>query len=330
MKTPDLTPVASDTRLVQAQSWLLSLGADLQSGFSPVAGDASFRRYFRIIVDGQSRILMDAPPPGEEVEPFEDIALRLRSVNLHAPEVLHADRRNGYLLLEDLGDKLYRDLLTKDNIDQHMPDLFAVLKNMALKVDTDRLPTFDASLMRTEMDLFPGWYLGHHRKAVPREQFDAIWDGFCSQVIASALAQPQCFVHRDFHSCNLLRTARNTIGIIDFQDAVKGPVSYDLVSLLWDRYIGWPRSRIEVWAETFRHLLELDISAAQWLRYCDLMGLQRNIKVVGIFSRLYYRNGKQGYIEMIPRFYAYILSTLRRYPEYAEMLDLMEHTKCGP
>ena len=159
---------------------------------------------------------------------------------------------------------------------------------------------------------------------------DKIWKLFCNNIIDSALAQPQCFVHRDFHSCNLLKTDANGIGIIDFQDGVIGPVSYDFISLIWDRYLSWPRSDIENWMEEIRLNLELQITPDNWRRYCDLMGLQRNLKIVGIFARLYYRDGKSGYIEMIPRFYDYITSTLRLYPEFKEVLTFMEQAECAP
>jgi len=317
-------------RLDMARAWLQELGVKMQSDFHSVAGDASFRRYFRLKADGISRILMDAPPPGEDVSPFIEISERLRSAGLHAPEIVQADRQNGFLLLEDLGDDLYRDLLNTSNVHDYFPELFAVLRTMALDVDITHLPEFSARKLRRDMDLFPEWYLGHHRKAVSCQPQDQIWDVFCRSIIDAVLAQPQCFVHRDFHSCNLLQTSANTISIIDFQDAVIGPVSYDFVSLIWDRYIQWPRPQIETWMEEVRQILGLDIDPLQWRRDCDLMGLQRNFKIVGIFARLYYRDGKTGYIEMIPRFYDYITSTLRRYPEFKEMLDILEQAECVP
>ena len=137
-------------------------------------------------------------------------------------------------------------------------------------------------------------------------------------------------MHRDFHSCNLLKTGHERVGIIDFQDAVKGPVSYDFISLIWDRYIAWPRPQIEKWMEDIRLKLDLKITSQQWLRDCDLMGLQRNIKIVGIFARLNYRDGKNGYVEMIPQFYDYITGTLRRYPEFSDLLSIVEQTECVP
>ena len=334
MSNSESIVTTTDQRLVQAQIWLRSLDIDLQSDLRSVAGDASFRRYFRARVDDRSRILMDAPPPGEDVRPFMDIARRLTAANLHAPEIFHADQENGYLLLEDLGDDLYRGLLNKHTVNIYFTRLFDVLKNMALTVDASGLPDYDAGSLQAEMDLFPDWYLGRHRHTMPRRQFDAAWGEFCRCIIASALDQPRCFVHHDYHSSNLLNTADDSVGIIEFQDAVNGPVSYDFISLIWDRYIHWPRQQIENWMEEFRQMLGQDVSQEigpeQWRRYCDLMGLQRNLKIVGIFARLYYRDGKNGYIEMIPRFYQYITSTLSRYPEFAEMLDILEQDPCVP
>ena len=318
-----------DPRLEMARAWLQELGVNIQSPLHSVAGDASFRRYFRLKADDVSRILMDAPPP-EDVSPFIDIGERLCLAGLHAPEIVQADRQRGFLLLEDLGDDLYRNLLNTANVQDYFPELFAVLKTLALDVDVSHLPAFSPRKLRRDMDLFPEWYIGHHRKTVSLGPQDSVWTGFCETIIDSALAQPQCFVHRDFHSCNLLRTSANTVSIIDFQDGVIGPVSYDFVSLVWDRYIHWPRPQIESWMEEMRQALGLDIDPSKWQRDCDLMGLQRNFKIVGIFARLYYRDGKTGYIEMIPRFYDYLTSTLRLYPEFKDMLDILEQTECVP
>jgi aminoglycoside/choline kinase family phosphotransferase len=334
METSEAITTTTDRRLEQAKTWLLSLDIDLQSALISVAGDASFRRYFRLEVGGESRILMDAPPPGENVRPFIDIARRLRSEELHAPEIFYADLENGYLLLEDLGDDLYRDVLDQAFVDTLPYGLFDVLKKMALNVNAEGLPEYTAVMLRTEINLFPDWYLGQHRNEMSRTSFDALWGDFCNIIIESALEQPACFVHHDFHSSNLLRTAGDDVAIIDFQDAVRGPVSYDLISLLWDRYISWPRQQIEDWMEATRQMLVpaigRDIEPLEWRRYCDLMGLQRNLKIVGIFARLYYRDGKHGYIEMIPRFYDYVTDTLRRYPEFAGLLAILEQDSCVP
>lgn len=329
---PKASPAQPDTdqRLDKARRWLVDQGVELQSGFFNVAGDASFRRYFRIEADGVSRVLMDAPPPNEDVRPFIDIARRLEASGLHSPGILHANPHEGFLLLEDLGDELYRDILDAGNATVYFPGLFRILRQFALSVNTDQLPRYSAELLRQDMDLFPNWYLDRHRPSVSRQHFDHLWEGFCDAIISSALAQPQCFVHRDFHSCNLIRKPSGEIGVIDFQDGVLGPISYDLVSLLWDRYIQWPREKVEAWIEQFRVDLGLETNASDWLRYCDLMGLQRNIKIVGIFARLYYRDGKQAYLELIPRFYEYVTDVLSRYPEFAGMLELMEDQECAP
>ena len=319
-----------DRRLEKARDWLEKQGVSIESGFQGVTGDASFRRYFRIKADGISRVLMDAPPPSEDIRPFIDVDQRLRQAGLFAPEIIHADTKYGFMLLEDLGDEMYRGLLNTGTADLHFPALFSVLRDMALKTDASGLPAYEADKLREEMDLFPDWYIDHHRGTRQQGRFAVIWEEFCDHIIASAEDQPQCFVHRDFHSSNLLKTSDDRVGIIDFQDAVKGPVSYDFISLIWDRYLDWPRVRIENWMEDFRQMLGLDIDARRWLRYCDLMGLQRNFKIVGIFSRLYYRDGKNGYIEMIPRFYNYLTSTLGRYPEFESMLDLLEQPECVP
>lgn len=320
----------ADPRLEQAIAWLNRINVVAEGDIQSVAGDASFRRYFRLTSDNRTLILMDAPPPAEDVRPFIDVADRLKDARLHVPDILHADERNGFLLLEDLGDEMYRDLLESGTEQLWFPGLFEVLSCMALNANCDGLPVYDADKLRFELDLLPKWYLKHHRPEMPTDQFNQIWEGFCTQILASAFAQPQCFVHRDFHSSNLLKAPDASIGIIDFQDAVLGPVSYDFISLIWDRYITWPRADIERWMEQMRHNLQLDIPPLQWRRYCDLMGLQRNIKVVGIFARLYYRDGKQGYIEMIPRFYDYLLTTLKLYPEFSAMLAILEHHKCAP
>lgn len=320
----------ADQRLEQAITWLHRINIVPEGAIQSVAGDASFRRYFRLTNDGRTLILMDAPPPAEDVRPFIDVAHRLKDARLHVPDILHADENNGFLLLEDLGDEMYRDLLKPGNQSEWFPGLFNALSAMALNVSTDSLPIYDAAKLRFELNLLPNWYLKHHRSGFSSNQFDQIWEDFCAQILASAFEQPQCFVHRDFHSSNLLHAPDGSIGIIDFQDAVSGPVSYDFISLIWDRYITWPRADIERWMEQMRQLLQLDIPPLQWQRYCDLMGLQRNIKIVGIFARLYYRDGKQGYIEMIPRFYDYLLNTLKLYPEFSAMLAFLEHEKCVP
>jgi aminoglycoside/choline kinase family phosphotransferase len=322
----------TDRRLNQASVWAAQrLGLAAVSP-SPVSGDASFRRYFRIEADGRPLILMDAPPDREDSRPFVDIAARLRAAGLHAPRIVAFDLERGFGLLEDFGDVLYRDLIDEDSIDALLPGLFDVLEGMARHVDCAGLPAYDRSTLQAEMDLFPDWYLERHKRRPFSAGERVLWNDVCGLLLDSAEAQPQVFVHKDFHSCNLLQTPRGP-GLIDFQDGLRGPLSYDLASLLWDRYVAWPRERLENWMETVRGRLAPDIAPARWQRDCDWMGLQRNLKIVGIFARLEYRDGKRGYLDLVPRFYAYLEDVLARYTEHEAIADfarLLEHAECAP
>ena len=328
----DANLTESDPRYRQLQQWVGSVVENLPihpSGaakgilmnWQAVTGDASARRYFRVSYCDQSYIVMDAPPPQEALGPFIDIAGRLQASGLHAPSIFAADSEAGFLLLEDFGQTLFQSLLAADQgqclFDQVSPLLSVMAKNTA----ADGLPLYNATRLQAELDLFPQWFAQQHlgQGFSRSEQVD--WRFLCDQLIASAEAQPQVFVHRDFHSCNLHQLKNGGVGIIDFQDAVLGPLSYDLVSWLWDRYITWPRSALETWIEQARLVLAPDISASQWLRYCDFMALQRNLKIIGIFARLHYRDNKDGYLAMTPRFIDYVLDLLPRYPELGPACD---------
>ena len=319
-----------DPRMRRAATWAAeTLGLD-QVKLEPVSGDASFRRYFRFSTGDRCVILMDSPPDKETSAPFVDIDRRLREAGLNAPEILHFDLDLGFGLLEDFGDTLYRDILDEQSVDELFPPLFTTLVNMARNVNTDKLTDYDAPLLQQEMELFPDWYLRVHKKRPFSSAERFLWNGICTRLIRSAREQPQVFVHKDFHSCNVLRTDSGVPGIIDFQDAVSGPLCYDFVSLLWDRYIAWPRERLESWMKDFHKQLEPACALETWIRWCDLMAVQRNLKIVGIFARLKYRDGKDGYLEMIPRFYGYLLEVLPRYPEFHEFLQLLEQAECAP
>jgi aminoglycoside/choline kinase family phosphotransferase len=318
-----------EKRIEQAARWAAGRLGSGPLQLRPVSGDASFRRYFRFDWRDRSVILMDAPPEKEDSAPFVDIDARLRQAGLNAPEILAFDLDLGFGLLQDFGDVLYRDLLNESNADALFPGLFDILERFADNVDAVGLPAYGARSLRFELDLFPAWYLAHHRERPldPSERAD--WEALCDTLIRSAQGQPQVFVHRDFHSCNLLQNGAAP-GIIDFQDGVCGPLSYDLVSLLWDRYITWPRARLEAWMLEMHARYRLECSTAEWIRQCDWMGLQRNLKIVGIFARLRYRDGKQGYVEMIPRFYRYLLDVAPRYAEFAALQRLLEDPRCAP
>jgi aminoglycoside/choline kinase family phosphotransferase len=318
-----------DQRKRQASAWAAGvLGRD-RVELRPVSGDASFRRYFRIDTAGRSIIVMDAPPHKEDSAPFVDIASRLRQAGLKAPEIVSFDLDLGFGLLEDFGDTLYRELINEQTVDSVFNELISVLAHLAHRVDPYGLPAYDENQLRDELDLFTDWYLGRHKQfQLEGDELDT-WSGLCTRLLNSAASQPQVFVHRDFHSCNLLLTADGP-GIIDFQDGVRGPISYDLVSLLWDRYLSWPRDRMEGWMEQARRQLMPGCPASDWILYCDWMGLQRNLKIAGIFARLNYRDHKQGYLEMIPRFYQYLLDVLALYPEFRDFQKLLERSECAP
>lgn len=319
----------SDVRQRRAAAWAgRMLGTDTP-GLEPVSGDASFRRYFRVTAPAGSMILMDAPPEREDSRPFVDVAARLHAAGLKAPRILGFDLEQGFGLLEDFGDVLYRDVLDPHSAPDLMPRLFDVLETLATRVSSDGLPAYDEQVLQSELDLFPDWYLERHRGRPLAGAERGVWADVCNALIASATRQPQVFVHKDFHSCNLLQTGEGP-GLIDFQDALRGPVSYDLVSLLWDRYIAWPRARLEEWLLEMHARLAADVDTAEWIRWCDWMSLQRNLKIVGIFARLRYRDGKDGYVEMIPRFYRYLLDVLPRYPEFRAFERLLEEPGCAP
>lgn len=328
----------NDSRLNAAVGWAVEhLPFDL-TATSAVAGDASLRRYFRLHGPNSDRnggqksslILMDSPFAAEDNRTFIDIDNRLRQAGAHAPKILASDLKQGFLLLEDLGDTLYREVLHSNNADQRFLPLFQLLQTMARKADCLGLPEYNRERLLTELELFPNWYLGKHKNIqLSCEDWD-IWEDLGTRLIVSAQQQAQVFVHRDFHSCNLLDMGNGEVGVIDFQDALRGPISYDFISLLWDRYISWPRSRLEGWMEQFRQRIAPDIDSAAWVRYCDWMGLQRNLKIVGIFARLHYRDGKQCYLEMIPRFWSYLIDVLGRYEETRPMLELLERLECAP
>lgn len=327
----NMTAIAgSQPRLEQAHAWLSSNLDGPVSALEPVAGDASFRGYYRLTADEQTWILMDAPPAQEDSAPFMDVCRRLRAGGVYAPEIFAADLNLGFLLLEDLGDELLRGILTTNNADDWLPRFLDLLGCMAHQVEADGLPGYDRNRLLTELELFPAWYLEKHQGLkLSCEDWD-VWEALCTRLILSAHEQPRVFVHRDFHSCNLLLTPGGDIGVIDFQDAVHGPLTYDFISLIWDRYIAWPRTRLEAWMEAFRLRVAPGTDPVAWIRWCDWMGLQRNLKVVGIFARLYYRDGKQGYLEMIPQFWGYLMDVLPRYPETTEFRDLLERLQCAP
>ncbi|RUQ33218.1 MAG: aminoglycoside phosphotransferase [Candidatus Competibacteraceae bacterium] len=297
---------------------------------APASSDASFRRYFRVWYDDQTRIVMDAPPDKEDCRPFVAIAQALRGLGLNAPTVLDGDFDQGLLLLTDLGSRQYLAELNDHSVPGLYGDALEALARLQTSGDPDSalLPAYDAALLHREMDLFRDWFLGRLLALELSAAEQHTLDQTFAALSANALEQPQVWVHRDYHSRNLMVTDPDNPGVLDFQDAVVGAVTYDLVSLLRDCYIAWPRPQVETWALDHRARLRalgmigLD-DADQFLRWFDLMGVQRHLKAVGIFARLNLRDGKPGYLGDIPRTLGYVLAVAERYPELAGLRDLL-------
>jgi N-acetylmuramate 1-kinase len=301
-------------RIQALRRWLQDELGFSDYGLEPASSDASFRRYFRIQRAGRSYIAMDAPPQQEDCRPFIQVTRLLFDLGLNVPELLESDPAQGFLLLGDLGDRPYLQALNEQTVDRLYGDALAALAVMqACGPNDGRLPPYDRELLLREMALFPEWLLQTHLDlALDEEQERQLGETF-TLLMDNALQQPQVFVHRDYHSRNLMVTAVNNPGILDYQDAVVGPVTYDLVSLLRDCYIRWPRARVEDWALGYRELaqqsgiLREDVGEAQFLRWFDRMGVQRHLKAAGIFARLNHRDGKPGYLADIPRTLWYIV-----------------------
>ena len=289
---------------------------------TPASIDASFRRYFRVEHDGSSYILMDAPPDKEDCAPFIHVSRLLLELGLHVPEVMAEDPR-GFLLLSDLGHRQYLDELNEYTVDRLYGDALGALATLQSCAAADcGLPAYDRDLLLFEMSLFRDWLVGTHlgiklddsQQAGLSEVFDALVD--------NALDQPAVCVHRDYHSRNLMVSDYHNPGILDYQDAVIGPMTYDLVSLLRDCYISWPRERVEDWALGYYELaIQTGIlrpglaDERRFLRWFDWMGVQRHLKAAGIFARLNHRDDKPGYLEDIPRTLGYVQDVCARYPE---------------
>ena len=307
-----------------------------QTGFQnatpkPASADASFRRYFRATnVQGQSYILMDAPPEKEDLSAFIHIAAQIRDAGLNAPKIYAQDLEQGYLRLSDLGEQLYlKELEQNRDIDRLYSDALSALNAMQSCIDPCNLPAYDNTLLQQELQLFPDWYLNQQLKYTPSAEQSQILQNSFDFLCQQAQSQPQVFVHRDYHSRNLLKAPHNP-GIIDFQDAVCGAITYDLVSLLRDAYYVLPQSAIDDYVQGYyklaQHsgLLTPEHSPEQFKQWFDFMGLQRHLKVVGIFSRLAHRDHKTDYLDSIPTVYRYLLDISAKYPETQALHHLLQ------
>ena len=293
---------------------------------TPASSDASFRRYFRWQGAGRSLILMDAPPPQEDCRPFVKVAERLAEAGVNVPQILAQDLEQGFLLLSDLGRQTYLEVIDAQNADQLFDDaLQALLAFQRLPMDAP-LPSYDDALLRRELQLFPEWYVLRHLGVELSEAQQAAWQRICVRLIDSALAQPRVLVHRDYMPRNLMLSAPNP-GVLDFQDAVYGPVTYDVTCLFKDAFLSWPEARVRDWLAGYWQQaraagIPLQAELDDFLRASDLMGVQRHLKVIGIFARICHRDGKPRYLDDVPRFFAYIDAVLARRPELAELAEL--------
>jgi len=289
--------------------WLDSLGYSDYT-LSAASEDASFRSYLRVECGSDSWILMDAPPEKEPCDRFIDIAARLRKAGLSAPEIMHQDLPRGFLLLTDFGSTDYLSVLDASSEGPLYADAFDALLRMQTSIDCDDLPVYDEQLLLQEMDLFRDWFLAELIGIELNASQQAQWLSIKQTLVQNALEQPRVFVHRDYHSRNLMKIEVHNPGILDFQDAVKGPVTYDLVSLLRDCYIAWPLVRVDQLALDFYQIARVnelvDVKPANFLRWFNLMGIQRHLKVLGVFSRLKIRDGKERYLKDLPRTLEYI------------------------
>ena len=290
--------------------------------------DASFRSYWRVRDGARTWIVMDAPPDKEDTTTWLDVGARLRGARLHAPEVFAVDLQLGFVLMEDLGTRTYLPELNEASADALYADALHALQTMQRDVDAQGLPVFDTTRTLPEMELLVPWFLEHHLGFTPScAQWDVIENTL--RILANAAdEQPRRFMHRDYHSRNLLIAAQDNPAIIDFQGAMLGPITYDLASLLRDCYIAWPIERVHAWVEAYRQRLidaqMVDVDARQFRRWFDLSGLQRHIKVLGIFCRLWYRDGKAGYLDDLPRVLAYVLDVARAFPQLADFAGLLQ------
>ena len=320
-------------RQQQIRTWLAGLWPGRSFALAPASADASFRRYFRATLDdGTTRIIMDAPPANEDCRPWLHVQQLFQAAGVHVPEVLARDLERGFLLLSDLGAKTYLQVLDADNAAPLYADAIAALVRIQQASRPGVLPEYDATLLRRELDLFPEWFLAQHHKVVlgesERRSLAAVFD----RILAVNLAEPKVFVHRDYHSRNLMHTdgsGAGNPGIIDFQDAVYGPITYDMVSLLKDAYIEWDEDLaldwlVRYWEAARKAGLPVAADFGEFFSDYEWMGVQRHVKVLGIFARLFHRDGKDGYLKDLPLVARYLRKACERYSELSPLRKLLD------
>ncbi len=335
----ELPPAGPDARLDAAIAWVSSVSASsgpVWTRITSASADASFRRYFRVDDEaGASAIVMDAPPPQEDVRPFVAVGRLLETGGVHVPRVIAQDEVQGFLLLDDLGGTTYlaalatctdakRDAMFVDAIDT-LVQLQSIQPTSAVMP----LAKYDASLLRRELDLFPDWYLGRHTQTeLTNDEKNALERVFAA-LIAGALVQPTVLVHRDYMPRNLMLMDAGNPGVLDFQDAVVGPISYDVASLMRDAFVSWEEPQVIDWVARYwdrakKAGLPVRADFSEFYREMEWMGLQRHLKVLGIFARINYRDGKPKYLADTPRFVRYVREVAKRYQAFTPLLRLFD------
>jgi N-acetylmuramate 1-kinase len=331
-KTHKTHMVETDARLALIHDWLTRELRLTATRIEPASSDASFRRYLRVFAGAATYVVMDAPPDKEDVRPYLKVSAMLEAIGTHVPHVHEADAVRGLLLLEDLGTTLYLQRLGPGESSERLyADALDALATIQVRGRgaSAQLAPYGRSELAREMALMPEWFLARHLSLTLSAAETQLLEEACEFLIREALAQPAVFVHRDYHARNLMVVGERNPGIVDFQDALRGPVGYDLVSLLKDCYIAWPRERVVGWVRAFRARLlaqggEAGASDAEFLRWFDLVGVQRHLKVLGIFCRLWYRDAKPGYLPDLPRTLDYVRDACARYAELGGLARFLE------
>lgn len=303
------------------KEWLVDILKHKNFALTALAGDASFRRYFRLRTDHSTHVVMDAPPEKEDIQPFVYIAKKLSDIHVHTPEIIAVNQKKGFLLLSDLGDALLLNSLHPDTVNDHYHHAInTLLKIQECSINDPQIPYFDKAFMLKEMSLCPEWFFKKYLHLELSDTEQHLIQETIEWVATEVSQQPQTFIHRDYHSRNLMLVKKEDkydLGVIDFQDAMQGPLTYDLVSLLKDCYISWPREDVLKWVTIFhsKHEMAQNYLLPDFIRAFDLCGLQRHLKVLGIFSRLFLRDNKAGYLANLPLTLKYVLECTEIYEE---------------
>jgi hypothetical protein len=319
--------IPNDLRIITLLDWLENDCLLPVSSCEPASNDASFRRYFRVNIEGQTFVAMDAPPDKEDIVPFIEIATLLKQADVNTPAILQYNLEDGFILLEDFGSQWLLDALHVDTVEvlyhRALSDLLPFHTNKTLLQAP--LPHYDEALLRLEMALFEEWFIERY---LDDELPPALWENVQQMLVSSALEQPKVCVHRDYHSRNLMVLPSGELGVLDFQDAVLGALTYDLVSLLKDCYVCWPSDLVDgLLRNYFTQLVDaqvVNVDFSQFKRWFDLMGMQRHLKAIGIFARLHLRDEKSDYLNAIPRTLDYVIEVCGTYPQLHEFQHFLQ------